>query len=313
MKTRLNQKKHILTTGIQRSGTTFTGSILSLSPEVIYLSEPFNPNYGLEGVDCHFPYVNEEDEQDKYSLLLDDLFSFKASYKKNYSKDNLAKKIAKFVFGTRADITYKLARLKKKNTRFLIKDPDAAFLSEYMSMNYNCDVLVLIRHPGAVMASFKRLGWNFDLEIFLKRKCLMRDQLAEFEHLFRSKNRSMSTQVGLLWVCIYKVLKTFSERNENWLAILHEDLCLHPVETFKNIFEWFGLPFSNRIRQEIIKKTRSGNPVEARNNRLHDMTRDSAQLVNYWKGSISVKERNTLREITEPISSLYYDDNSWQN
>ena len=37
--------KHILITGMQRSGTTFTAKIVNNSSKFTYLPEPFNPNY----------------------------------------------------------------------------------------------------------------------------------------------------------------------------------------------------------------------------------------------------------------------------
>jgi len=310
--------RHILITGIQRSGTTFAAKILSYSPEVLYLPEPFNPNYGLKGTDCHFPYINYENDQDYYSLFLNDLFSFRARYKKTYFRDNLPKKIGKYFLGSRADLRYRVAKLQKRiirdyNRRFLIKDPDAAYLSEHMSLNHNCQVLILVRHPGAIMASFRRLGWNnFDPKFLLQKKDLMRYHLVEFEPYLKNESKTLSEQVGLLWLCIYKVLKTFNERNENWLTILHEDLCLHPMEGFKRIFEWADLTFSDKVRKEIFKRTRSGNRIEARNNQPEDLTRDSRRLVAYWKDSVSVEERNILREVTQPISCHYYDENSWK-
>lgn len=309
----MNQNKHILITGIQRSGTTFTGEILSLSRKVVYLPEPFNPYYGIEGVDCHFPYVSCNNEKNKYSYLIDDLFSFHARYKRNYSKDNIPKIIAKYFFGTRADIRYFIASVfKKNNVRFLIKDPDASLLSKYIAKEYNCQVLVLIRHPGAVMASFKRLGWEFDFKTFLERKELIKDHFVEFEHLLNKRNKSLATQVGLLWVCIYKALKNYSEKQENWLIIMNEDICLDPVETFKNIFDWCDLDFTDKVRREIVKMTEPGNRIKAKGNQIHDMMRDSRQLVKSWKESVTIEERNILREITEPISCHYYDDNSWK-
>lgn len=301
------QKKHILMVGMPRSGTTFTSYILLKTHSLIYLPEPFNMNYGLEEVDCRFPYIN-----DKYARLVNDLFNFKARYKKNYLKDGFLKILTKFFLGNRANIRYRLSSVFKKNTaRFLIKDPDAAFLSEYMFKKYNCDVLVTIRHPGAILASFKRLGWTFDFTNFLMRKEFINEYLKEFEQLMQKENKSLAEQVGLLWVCVYKVLSLYAERHKEWLIVRHEDICLKPEEIFKNIFEWCDLKYTVSIKKEIIKKTRLENSVNARNNIIHDLSRNSQNLVDYWKNSITSEEINILKELTGPISRLYYDDTTW--
>ena len=86
-------KSHILITGIGRSGTMFTAKILSYSPEVVLLPEPLEPNYGLEGVDCSFPYISYDCEENKYIRLLNDFFSYKARYKKIIQRIILPRKL----------------------------------------------------------------------------------------------------------------------------------------------------------------------------------------------------------------------------
>jgi hypothetical protein len=304
--------KHILMTGLPRSGTTFTSHILLKSNSLVYLPEPFNINYGLPGVDCRFPTIRSEDSKDKYARLVDDLFSFRASYKKNYSKDGNLKKIVKFFFGSRANTRYILSGMfRKDSSRFLIKDPDAAFLSEYMSERYNCKVMVLIRHPGAIMASFKRLGWTFDFTNFLMREEFVNKYLSEFKQLLQRKDKSLAVQVGLLWVCVYKVLTVYEKRHCTWLTIKHEDICLKPEETFEKIFEWGDLKYTNSIRKEIIAKMKSDNPINALNNSIHDLSRNSQKLVDYWKHNITHEEKTILKKITAPIAQLYYDETTW--
>jgi len=276
---------------------------------VVYVHEPFNPQSGLKGTDRHFPWINWEEKGDQYALLINDFFSFRRSYKKNYAGDHLLKKLVKCFIGTRSNLRYRMARFQK-DKRWLIKDPDAVYLSEYMSKKHHCQVLVLVRHPGAIMASFKRLGWRCDPQIC--EDLLMQDALGEFKYLLTWNHDSLPVQVGILWLCIYQILYTFGNRNKGWLLTRHEDLCFHPMEGFKRIFEWAGLTFSDKIRKEIMKRTRPGNPIVVRHNPWHAITRDSKQLVAYWKKDVSMEERHILKDITGPVSCHYYDDNSWR-
>ena len=50
--------KPILITGCHRSGSTWVGKMLSLPVRVIYVSEPFNPGYGLKVFKNWFKYNN---------------------------------------------------------------------------------------------------------------------------------------------------------------------------------------------------------------------------------------------------------------
>lgn len=305
-------RKHILVTGIQRSGTTFTSRILAQSNELLYLPEPFNPDYGIVGVKDHYSYINSNEGLDITVQLLKDFFTFRSKYKKNYSRDNFLKKTIKSIFGPKAQVRYTINNLfRKNNSRFLIKDPDAALLSEYMFLNHHCQILILVRHPGAVLASYKRLGWGFDFDSFLTKKRLMKDYLSEFESLYKKPNKSLVEQVGLLWTSIYKVLRTYSVRHKNWLTILHEDLCLNPLAIFNDVFRWAEIPLTNNIKQKIVMQTNERNPIKARENKLHDFSRDSLNLASYWKEVVLPEERQILRGITEPISSFYYPETSW--
>ena len=79
----IKNKKHILVTGIQRSGTTFTSTILGRAPLIIYLPEPFNPDYGIEGTSKHFPIIDMQNLNDRNKLLIKDIFTYKARFKNN--------------------------------------------------------------------------------------------------------------------------------------------------------------------------------------------------------------------------------------
>jgi len=306
-------KKHILVTGIQRSGTTFTSTILGRAPLIIYLPEPFNPDYGIEGTSKHFPIIDMQNMNDRNKLLLKDLFTYKARYKKIYTRDSIPKKVIKYIFSNRANIRYRLnGIISKNNQRFLIKDPDAAFLSEYMVKKHNCQALFMVRHPCAVLCSFQRLGWVFDFTDIMENIAMLEEHFSEYIPLIQKDSKTIVEQVGLLWVIVNKMLNIFSQRNNNWMTVIHENLCREPEKTFQNIFDWAGIHLTENIRIEINRKTNSNNPILAQNNKLHEFSRNSEKLADFWKSTIDDKERAVIKNITEPVSSLYYDDQSWE-
>ena len=304
--------KHILITGMQRSGTTFTSSVLAQFRDMLYIPEPFNPVYGMVGVEKQYSYVDPHNPIDINKDLLNDLFSYRAYFKKNYQRDSYMKIIAKFLLGTKAQIRYRQAKyFNTDNTRILIKDPDAVFMSEYIHRYHNSQVLCLVRHPAAVLASYKRLGWAVDLSNIYKLMHIYKNDLYDYYPLLNKTNKSLPEQVGLLWVCIYRMVQVFLERNKNWLVLCHEEICRNPQDSFELIFNWAGVLLTGKIRAHINDVTDAKNPVMARGNQLHDLSRDSIALLSYWKDRINNNERQEIRNITEPISSIYYDDQSW--
>lgn len=305
--------KHILVTGIPRCGSTFTGKIMALSPQLSYIQEPFNPNYGFVGADIHFPFIKNQNPDNVYENLLNDLFSFKAKYKKNYTLDNSVKKLAKFIFGPRAQINYRITKfLRRKNLRLLIKDPDAALLSEQMYLEHDCNVLVLVRHPGAVYASFNRLGGALDVSDIIPEYFFNNLNMSNHVELLKKVDKSMPEHVGLLWVYIYENLNAYFKKYDDWLMVLHEDISINPIPSFKKIFKWAEIEFTKRIERKITALTNANNPVLARKNKMHDLSRNSASLADYWKKTVSPKDISVLKEITEPTSSQFYDATSWK-
>ena len=59
------RNRPILVTGTHRSGSTFVGRMIAAHPKVVYVSEPFNPDYyhGQTPVNQWFRHVTAADER----------------------------------------------------------------------------------------------------------------------------------------------------------------------------------------------------------------------------------------------------------
>ena len=94
----------------------------------------------------------------------------------------MLKKAIKYIFSNRANIRYRLnGIISKNNQRFLIKDPDAAFLSEYMVKKHNYQALSMVRPACAVLCSFQRLGWAFDFTDIMENITMLEEH---FHNIF---------------------------------------------------------------------------------------------------------------------------------
>src|SRR5699024_395375 len=77
-----NTNAPVLVTGIHRSGSTFTGKMLSLNKNVGYIQEPFNQYYGLSLFDTDFKYLTQKTATADIRASLDNLIHLKkATYK----------------------------------------------------------------------------------------------------------------------------------------------------------------------------------------------------------------------------------------
>ena len=157
-------KHNVLVTGAHRSGTTFLGKMLSIPYDTAVVTEPFNYDSGVEGIEHWYLYINNNDSMHHSSSLIYDIVNGKAKFKipKN-NNDGMLKKMIRRVVHSNNHLSYLTAHNLPWIKYKIYKDPIASFASEYLHTNYNFDVIVLIRHPAAFCGSLKRLGWGFDL------------------------------------------------------------------------------------------------------------------------------------------------------
>ena len=160
----MKNRPPILITGSHRSGTTWVGKMLNLARGTLMVDEPFHINegyetrhYALNGLARYwFTYARELPQKPT---------------RKAYEKV-LQKKTGK-VFRRRDPKRY-LPFLR--TGRLIIKDPIAALSADWLYNNFDLKVMVLVRHPGAFVASLKRLNWTFPFSHFLEPQQLLEEQ-----------------------------------------------------------------------------------------------------------------------------------------
>ena len=324
--------KKILVTGARRSGTTFSGRALSLHPSVSYLNEPFNWQFGIEGLvkEPSYLYIDKNVASNEHLLLLDDFFSLRrAQYRyypegtdltpllprisnifRNYSREKFHMRIFRVLQKNRGQFEFNKAKLLHSKNHLLVKDPLAALASEFLAERYGLKVVVVIRHPAAFFLSMKNKGWGYDSESFTKQEDL-RERFPEiFDENFL-KARGIDDYIINEWIGVYAVLfdyvKTYPE---TFLPVRHIDISLNPVETFKNMYHWLDLPYTQRIENRIIKLTSTSNKIEP--TKMIDLTRNSSQLPFLWKEKLTSSEIAKIRKRTESLASQYFPAESWE-
>jgi hypothetical protein len=155
-------KRPILVTGSHRSGSTWVGKMLTLSPFVAYIDEVFNPDPGHplshKGVfERSFTYITEENEH-RYVQEIGDVLQFKFGYRAQRSGGPIPSR--RFIYRC----THRIVSLPRP----LLKDPIAALSADWLAKRFDMDVVILIRHPAAFVTSLMRMHWRFDFNTFLR-------------------------------------------------------------------------------------------------------------------------------------------------
>jgi len=304
----------ILVTGAHRSGTTWTGTMLSLQPHVYHINEPFAPNgvFSKIGIPQYwYHYLDEPDveyrdnlnriSQGYYSLL-------EALSPLDENKKLYIKKIPEKVHLYYQSLQKRL--YPNRFTHVLIKDPFMVFSSEWMEEYMDTKNVILIRHPAAFVGSVLKVGWRFNFGNILKQETLMEKYFTDYEQKMKSKSMTHLEETCLLWNCIHHVINEFTENHPDWFFIRHKDLSLQPVKYFKELYNYCGISFEDSIESKILSFTSGDNSIEQK--KIHDIKRDSRSNIKNWQNRLTKDQIIAIRKLTEEISHHFYKDEDWE-
>jgi hypothetical protein len=288
----------ILVTGMHRSGTTWVGRTLSASREAVYFHEPLNYKSAptllglpLEG---QYTYISEENE-DEYLDAFRRLLSFPFDSRLfERSRRQRLRRIGRLLH----------ARLT--GARALLKDPFAVFSAPWFARRLGAEVVVVVRHPLAVVGSTKRLGWGFDTRSLLAQPLLLRDRLEPFRGELESQPVTIVEQAALCWRVVYQVVHDYAQELPRIRVVRHEDLSREPMQEFERLYDGLGLSFSQRVRRAIERTTSSRNPAETAVSRPDAIELDSRANLENWNQRLTAEEIERVREQTGELSRLFY-------
>ena len=304
-------QRPILITGAPRSGTTWVGRMLDLSPGVGYVNEPFNPTHQPGICSCVFPhwyqYVHDGIARD-YRPGLDATLRFRydlvAQLRQRPSRTSLEALV-------RDAWNFTLARIRL--ARPLVKDPIAVFSAEWLARTYDAEVVVLVRHPAAFAASVKRLAWTFPFRDLLAQDALMQDHLAAFDDELRDRAvapRDPVDDAALMWRLVYSVLFRVGHDHPGWLFLRHEDLARDPMGGFSRLFDRLDLPRDDRIERTIAWYS-SGRLEEEAGTAEGDIRRHSQDTIRRWRERLTPEEQARIRSVCATLASRFYADDDW--
>lgn len=305
--------KPILVTGAHRSGTTWVGKMLAASREVAYISEPLNvwhrPGVMRIPTKHWYTYISEENEKDfqnAFQEMLEFQYHGSLEIRSIRSLRNVIRMMldwGEFFKGN----TFSLVPL--------IKDPFALFSAEWFAKTLNCQVVIVVRHPAAVVSSLMRLGWNFDFHDLLVQPQLMKDWLDpyrdEMEKMLKSPEDVLA-QGSLLWRMVYHTTALLQDSHPEFIVIRHEDVSKDPIEEFRKLYSKLGISFSNPVRKKVANSTSTRNPEEISLRNIHAVQLNSQANIKNWQKRLSAEEIDRIYQLTGDVAPLYYSEADWQ-
>ncbi len=314
----------VVVAGMARAGTSWVAEMIKAAGGFVHLNEPFNPKHppgqspGIFNapVPVGYLYVTERNA-DVYRPALHDTFRFRYRHRAELRANRKAFDLAKMA---KCSTSFALGALTGK--RALLDDPYASLASEWIASEFDARVLVLVRHPAAMVASYRKLGYSTHFRHFLDQPQLMADWLepwrSEMEALIETDDKI--AQVGFFWRMLHHPLAEMAERSDRMHVVRYEDLCMDPEGGYERLFALLGVDFNRTAREEIVRGTTGSSKNQSHSwqfsrrgfiSRTAFRPMDSKAMVGAWRKTVSPDEAARLRELVEPVAGRFYGDRDW--
>ncbi|HEV2928512.1 MAG TPA: hypothetical protein VGW74_07455, partial [Propionibacteriaceae bacterium] len=289
------------------------------SGELTYIPEPLNPDHppgrspGVldASVERHYQYISEHNE-DGWLTAFDETLRLRyhvaAELRQNRSPYDLAR-MGKYA------TSFLAGRLLGR--RALLDDPYALLASEWLADRLGCVVVVIVRDPAAMVASWRRLGWTTDLGELLHQPALMRDWLEPFRAEMEAVAATPGDPVGrvaTLWRLLYLVAAEYERRCPAVRVVRYEDLAADPVSSFAGLYAALGLGFDERAEGEVVRSTTGSAQRTAHKwslsrsglSKTGFRPMDSRANLVAWKRQLGADEVARIRALTAGVADRWY-------
>jgi hypothetical protein len=285
----------LFVSGNGRSGTSWIGETLGRADGVIYYREPCHPeNNGLAGAaadDVWSRYVPPEGDDPFLATRLEAAFA------------------GRFRRGSGAAAA-PATLVPRRRVRVVGKEVAAFMSSEWVARRWRPQVLLILRHPAAYVASVERLGQGeaegARLRRLLATPPVRTGALAPLRPWLQELRDPLAVTAAS-WAIRTAVVLDGRRRHPDWYLAFYEDIARDPVACFRELYDRFDLAWGPRQEAWITRKTRAAQSGQFATSRI------SAQHIDAWRRTLDADRLARIRAVLEPFALPFYDrDEDWR-
>jgi hypothetical protein len=305
----------VLITGCPRSGTTWVADILARAPGTMMLAEPFSPDLSQRPYRvCNvlwkeWFYCVDESNAQEFQPAIEEMLALRHRTWPHLKKCKTAKNATDVLA---LGLRFRLGRLT--TSRSIVKDPLALLSAPWLAREFGAKVIVMIRHPAAVISSFRRLNLCVDIPGLLRQHLAMQrffePMRAELEQFVRLEPNIVDTS-AMLWKALYFAVVQFRREHPDWLFVRHEDLSQDPLGGFEKICRHIGIEFTPALRKAVLESDDAALPPELDSSLAFTTRRNIKLNVSNWKSRLSADEIERVRRRVQDVSREFYSDQEW--
>lgn len=306
------RRRFVLVAGMPRSGTTGVGTALAHAPGAASLYEPLNPESGLRSVGEYFvlPPSGPLAGDPQLSGVLAQVLRVSVRTRTGvWPQDSRLRRAVKQVTGSTSRASAVRIRLDPRVRTVVWKDPFASLLVPTVARELGIPAVVTVRPPEASAASFKRLGWDFDVERVVRGLERVHPGAAYLQGMVEQvRRRRDPVSVGAqLWRVVYGHLAHslagpgLPEGAAEVAWVNPRTLLADPVGTYVDLYRRLGLEMTDTARAAIEHDYRDEGSGAPAGGVTHDARRNVQQANSYWASVLDPDEVALVRSLTDEV------------
>jgi hypothetical protein len=279
-------RRPILISGDARSGTSWVGILMAAAWNTLYYHEPANPyTSGIWDLDPWYRYFRPGQHYNFYERTLDPAFKGLDAPGLRWNDRTWVRLVPGY--------------------QIVIKDVTTFMNLEWIYDRYNPLVVVLLRHPCAVVLSQLREARvpQPQMEIMLAQDELFEDHLHKYKSVMESAV-STTEMLTALWAAKHKVVANVLENHPDWRLQSYDDLCEAPTEQFKAIYNFFGLKWTKAVERTVIEHS------SLHEDGMYSIRRISKLQAGKWKKEIEPEQLVVIRRIVDSFELPFFSKES---
>lgn len=271
----------VLVTGVPRSGTTWLARLLAGAPGTALAGrEPMNPRgrqYALGGSLQGWARLTELTDGQRRRLKL----AYRGLNPWVYSR-----------YGSRQWAG------PLPGTRLVVKDPFAMLSIPAVAAATGSVPVLVHRHPGAVLASYRRMGWRPDLA---ELKAIVDSgsvpASVPLPAIPDREEASEAEAMGVFWAVLHEIaLADVAATATRLVVVSHQELALGGVDAGRRLATELGLSWTPAMAEELSKES-GGGPTSPE--KLHNFDRSPAQVAEEWRSHLTPDEVEVIESVTD--------------
>ena len=263
----------ILVTGVPRSGTTWLARELACAPGTALAGrEPMNPRgsqYGLGGTLREWARLEEFSPRQARLLRS----AYRGLNPFVYSRYGQRQWAAGWPW-----------------TRMIMKDPFAMLSLPAVVSTTMARPVLIYRHPGAVLSSYRRMKWTADLD---EVRRVITHSIEDFGTSSSSGDHRDVLEMALFWAMLNKQALADMESLPGSLVISHEELASGGSNAMGRLYELCGLRWDGHTRDRD-RKHRGLGRRSPKANALHNLHRPPQEVAGEWRSRLTNTEVSIL-------------------